>query len=122
MCSSIVSDDPPREPGFGRNTVWGLVIVGLLGGATGGGAGVSIFGRPDPHTGSDAKALKLEILAELARVEREASWARHEIENGIRGDMPPRKTRQRIESLEAHLRESAGYRPPTYGWDGRILE
>ena len=114
--------DEPKNGGYRGSTLWGLVIVGLLGGATGGGAGSAIFARPDPYTGTDAKALRLELLAEIARVEREANWARHDLEDGIRDDMPPESTRKRIEGIETVLFENHGYRPPTYRWSGRIVD
>lgn len=65
--------------------------------------------RPDPFTGAESEQLRRELLIDM-----------RELEARIRTDMPPPKTRERIEALEAWVRaRDDEYRPPSYRFSER---
>ena len=80
---------------------WAVIVIALIGGGTSG----NFFGRPDPFTGDDAKAMKAEILAQLERDEERLL----ELERGQALDDEHRKQAAggyfRIRSCEQGLAE-----------------
>ena len=111
--------DSPQSAFVGLHP-WTLILLCVLGSATGGGASTAIFARPDPFTGSMGEELRREMLSRLEGTVAGNELALERMEWSIRTGMPPVATRRRIVAIERYLSECSGdgeiYEPPTLEW------
>lgn len=103
-----------------------LTTVALIGVLAGGGSSMGLRAvappRPDPWTGAQAQALRIDMMAELERRTKlhkeqlELEIRRTEL--AIRTDMPPIPTRLRLEAAEIQIKKLTAlhgdtWRPPS---------
>lgn len=79
-----------------------VAAVAIAGSAGFGGGNIA---RVDPFTAKDALHMEKRIQLNIDKLEVRISK-----------NLPPPKTRQRIDAIEGHLRAKDNFKPPSYEW------